>query len=120
MKRTLIAIIVTTLCAAGFAVQAGPRGGDEANAEKRIERRIDKMSERLGLDANQRAAVESLMREQMEKRRAFREESKARMDEILTEEQRAQLDQIRTERRGKRKARMAERRAQRQAKEPKS
>ncbi len=65
------------------------------DAEQRIEQRLQRMTQRLGLDANQQEQMRSLLKEQQEQRDVQRAERmkqreamQARMDEILSPEQR--------------------------------
>ncbi|NKC17043.1 MAG: hypothetical protein GKR94_34060 [Gammaproteobacteria bacterium] len=108
MQHTLIAWLLGILCATAFVgnASAGPE-----RAEGRAARYVERMAERLDLSNEQRAQLDTIVREQGDKRRALREESQARIEGILTAQQREQWARSREARKAARKARREARRA---------
>lgn len=68
-------------------------------------RRLDRMTERLGLDPDQRTAMEALFKAHAAKRQAMRDEMQAGVKSILSEEQEANLSEMRENRREHRRER---------------
>jgi len=92
MKKTIVALMLSaTLIPA--AVFAGSHYGDK------IEHRVERMTEQLQLNEQQRVEVQKIFEEQYEKKRAMREqmraETQARIGKVLTPEQQAQWQQQR-------------------------
>ena len=80
------------------------------------ERMVEHMSRQLDLTDDQRARLETIFEEQGEKMRDLRDETRQRIDGVLTEEQRAKAEQLREQRQEKweaRKDKWKERRDQR-------
>lgn len=92
MKKTLIATVAAAVILPSIIFAAPGHWG------KHGERMINHMSEKLELNADQRSQVEALFKEQHEKRKALRQDTHARLNEILTDEQQAKLEQMREER----------------------
>lgn len=74
----------------------------EARKAKKMERRLAKMQEKLGLTDDQVAQMKVIMTEQHTKRKALRDETKQRMTAVMTPEQAAQFEAMRAERKGHR------------------
>lgn len=92
MKKTFIASAVAAIVLPAVIMAAPGHGG------KHGDRMINHMSEKLELTAEQKTQVESLFQEQHEKRKALREETHARLNDILNDEQQTKFEQMRTER----------------------
>ena len=103
--KTILALVLGASTALATIGVTAANHRDGAGAERWIEQRAERMSERLGMSETQRGELEALMREQAEAHRAMRESNRARLDALLTEEQRTQLEQMQAERREHRQAR---------------
>lgn len=88
-----------------LAQAPGRAGGMMPDPEAQIDIRIQRMTQMLGLTAEQQDAMQRLMREQIERRQAMREAMRERVSGILTEEQLAQWQQMRRGRQGMRPGR---------------
>jgi len=88
-----------------LAQAPGRTGGMMPDPEALIDIRIQRMTQMLGLTAEQQDAMRTLMREQIERRQAMREAMRERVSRILTEEQQAQWQQMRRGRHGMRPGR---------------
>lgn len=73
----------------------------EARKAKKMERRLAKMQEKLGLTDAQVAQMKVIMSEQHAKKKALRDETKQRMTSVMTPEQAQQFETMRAERKGK-------------------
>ena len=98
LKRTALLVGLATLTVVGVSVAAPGK-----NVEQRIEKRIERITERLDLSPEQAESLATVMREQAAKRQALREETRTRVDAILTDEQRAQASQLREQRKERRR-----------------
>lgn len=74
----------------------------EARKAKKMERRLARMQEKLGLTDDQVAQMKTVMTEQHAKKKALRDESKQRMTAIMTPEQAQQFEAMRAEHKGRR------------------
>jgi periplasmic protein CpxP/Spy len=88
-------IIATTLALS--TVLSGAVLADTSTSQHH-QRYLDRLSEQLDLTPEQKREVSELHAEQYEKRKALRDETRNRMDEILTAEQRQKLDTIHQQR----------------------
>lgn len=105
MKKRLLATVLMVLPLAGMANDAG-----HDRHEKKTPHYVVKMTEQLGLSAEQSATLERIFIDHREKMRALREETEQKVDALLTEEQRATLQALKEERNMQRKAQHGERR----------
>jgi Spy/CpxP family protein refolding chaperone len=99
------AIAGFTATTAAFSGPMGCPGDGSAFTDQRLER----MTERLGLSAEQQAQVRTILDEQRAARDLQRQETHQRIDAVLTEAQRAQRDQFIQARLDRRLDRMVER-----------
>lgn len=102
----LVAVTTTVPAADG---SGGPRH------EQRMGRHLDRLTEALDLSDTQRTQLETVMSEQAEKRRALREETRARVNGVLTADQQAQFKEMREKRREARRGRRHEHRHDRKS-----
>ena len=88
------------IIAASFALATGPSGSLLAVTDQSQphQRHLDRLSERLELTPEQKREVGELHAQQYEKRKALREETRTRMNEILDAEQREKLEAMHRER----------------------
>lgn len=98
MRKAILAIalsaaIPAAIAAGGIASQGevGPSYGPK----------VERLAQKLNLTDEQKTQLESIFAEQGEKRQALREETRARMQEVLTAEQLTQLDEMRQQRKGR-------------------
>lgn len=63
-----------------------------------LERRMERLDERLGLTEEQKPKVEAILREQREKIQAVRQETRKRLKEVLTPEQLEKFERLHEER----------------------
>ena len=81
----------------GYGPGAGMRGG-RGDPAQRIQRRLARMSQYLGLNEAQQAQVKAILEEQQAKRVALRKETHTRISAVLNEQQRASFEQMRAKR----------------------
>lgn len=125
MKRLTPTLILTFLAAGaalpGGAEPGGKRGEHGEMFEKRVEMRLEHLSKKLDLSAEQKTKIEALMKARAEKRKAEMEAMKkkheaeraaaeAEIRAVLTPEQAKKFDELAA----KRKEKMKERREKRQ------
>lgn len=87
MKNVVKKLVVTMALVVSFGVSAQDRKEKLKNAtpEERVEMRSDKMSEKLGLDENQKKKVKEVFAAQQKENAAVREEMKAKREKALAE-----------------------------------
>lgn len=95
-------IVFLTLLIAGFSANAAFAhcgtcgiGGEKGSMHDKMHDKNQKMAEQLGLSEEQAKQVDTLMQEKMKKKKAFRSESKEKIDAIK-EEYDAKLKKILT------------------------
>ncbi len=91
MKKTILTLTGAALIAASTLTLA-----ERGNAERYVER----MKEKLSLTDTQSEQVKTIMQEQHAKKQALRDETKSRVNAVLTEEQVAKLDAMRAKHEG--------------------
>ena len=99
LKRTALLVGLAALTVVGASVAAPGK-----NAEQRIEKRVERITERLNLSPEQADTLATVMREQAAKQQALREETRTRIDSILNDEQRAQAAEMREQRKERRQS----------------
>lgn len=92
MKQLIIATTLALSTVLSGAVLA------DTSKSQHHQRYLDRLSEQLDLTPEQQREVSDLHAEQYEKRKALRDETRNRMDEILTLEQREKLETIHQQR----------------------
>lgn len=97
MKNRMKAVVVLGLALSlGQILQAhcGKCGmeGDHKNHEERMDKRMDHMSDKLGLTPEQRTQIEAIKNEKQEKLKALHEETQIKIKAVLTEEQKAKFE----------------------------
>lgn len=104
MKKTiLIGGMVLGLAAGGSSLlltapELSARSKDfQAHAEERQQRRLDRLTEKLDLTADQRTKIKALFDDQRAKMKAIHEETRKKMMALLTPEQKAQLEKLHEE-----------------------
>lgn len=97
MKKTFLAIALS------FSIPAAVAFGLGSQDEYGLSRgpSVDRLAQALKLTDQQKTQLEAIFAEQGEKRRALWEETRARMQEVLTAEQLTQLDEMRQHRKGR-------------------
>jgi periplasmic protein CpxP/Spy len=106
MKKLLLAIALGAISIMGSVSYAANGAG---KMDERINHRVERMTQHLGLSEAQAAELTTVMRDQAEKRKALREEARAKVQTILNDEQRAKADKWREERKDRRQARRGKR-----------
>lgn len=104
IKKIATVTVLTALLATGVAM-AKPFGDPEKMAAW-LDKRIERMTEKLSLNDDQAAKVKTIMQEQMEKRKAMMEqhrtETEARLGTVLTSEQMQKMQEMKEKRKEKR------------------
>ena len=94
MNKKLIGfVMILTL---PLAVLAGPGGGSREGHWRGP--KIERLAEKLGLTDEQKGKVEAIFSEQGAKHRAIREETRTRLQSVLTPEQVSNMDALRQRR----------------------
>jgi Spy/CpxP family protein refolding chaperone len=108
IKKIATVTVLTTLLAAGIAV-AKPSFDDPEKMTAWLDKRVERMTEKLSLTNDQATQMKTIMQEQMEKRKAMmeqhRKETEERFATVLNEEQMKKMQELkekRKEMRGKR------------------
>jgi protein CpxP len=91
MKNVVKKLVVAMALIVSFGVSAQDRKEKLKNTtpEERIEMRTDKMSEKLGLDENQKKKVKEVFAAQQKENKAVREEMKAEREKALADKKAA-------------------------------
>lgn len=109
MKKTMIPLAASlALLIAGPVAAQPPMGGGALGGPSSAEQRLERMTEQLGLTAEQQASIAALFEAQASQRDPMRADFRARIDAVLTDEQRAKRDAQIAARIDRRVARMAE------------
>lgn len=94
MRKMLIASAFALTTVISAPVFAG--SGVEADHGERM---MQRMTEKLGLSAEQQEQIRTIHTEQMARHKDIREQTKSRMQEVLTDEQEKKLQELHNERR---------------------
>jgi protein CpxP len=94
MKNVVKKLVVAMALVFSFGVQAQDRKEKIKNAtpEERVEMRTEKLSEKLGLDENQKKKVKEILIAQQNENKAVREEIKAEREKIKAEREKARAE----------------------------
>ena len=98
MNKKIISIALAL--ALPLTVAAFP-GGDPAGMAAHDNAKIERMAKRLDLNADQKAKVEAIFKEQQDKMKAIHDETRTRIQGVLTKEQIAKMDSMKKEHHGK-------------------
>jgi len=69
-------------------------GGEGGRSEARQANRVERLTQKLNLTAEQKTKMETIFKQRQEKFDAIRTETRARMQDVLSSEQMTQLDQL--------------------------
>jgi len=72
--------------------------GDKGDFEGHHGHRVERMAKTLDLNAEQKSKVEVIFKEQHEKLKAIHEETRTRLQEVLTKEQITKMDEMKKQR----------------------
>lgn len=110
MKKatTLALALFTTAALAGTANAATPAPGPHRHHGVNADRIVQHMNKDLNLSADQQSALKTIFQEQGQKMRALREQTRSKINQVLTPEQQAKAKQLREERIKKFKEKRAE------------
>jgi Spy/CpxP family protein refolding chaperone len=97
MKKTVTALTLGAILIPA-AVFAGNHFGGHYFGERHDGHRLARMAEHLQLSEQQQTQVQQIFTEQRDKRTALREETRSRIDAVLSEEQRAKVQTWREQR----------------------
>ena len=97
MKKSFLAIALSLAIPA--AIAAGLASPDAVGPPRGPN--LDRLAQALNLTDQQKTDLKAIFADQGKKRRALREETRARMQEVLTAEQLAQLDEMRQSRKAR-------------------
>ena len=110
MNKLTTVLAAAILGTSAFAVIASPDDGDrESRHQERMERRMQHMTEYLGLSNDQQDKIKSMYDQDKEERKARREVMHQQLESVLTSEQREKWQKHREERQAKRCDRFKER-----------
>ena len=110
MKKTItLSATILTLVLATAASAKPPWMGYGTSQEGRLDHKIERMTEQLGLTPEQQAEVRAIFEARRAQRDAERKAVREQVDAVLTEEQRAARDAQIEQRIERRVARMADR-----------
>jgi len=98
MNKKIISIALAL--ALPLTVAAFP-GGDPAGMAAHDNARIERMAKNLDLSADQKAKVEVIFKEQHDKMRAIHDETRTRIQGVLSKEQIAKMEAMKKEHHGK-------------------
>lgn len=97
MKKTLLWAALTVLLPLGLQADEGMHKGEMK------EKRLEHLTKKLDLTAEQQASLSTILDEQHAKMKALHEETQSRIDSILTPEQKAKRAQMKDEMKEKKK-----------------
>jgi Spy/CpxP family protein refolding chaperone len=81
-----------------LTVAAFPGGGDGGRFEGHRGDRVERMAKDLNLNAEQKSQLEAIFKEQREKFEAIHQDTRARIQKVLTPEQQAKFDDLKKQR----------------------
>lgn len=88
-------ILGSSVAMASLPASAGwDSKGAYCDPKNKVERKLNRMSEKLNLNTEQRAEIRVILEQQQEQMAAIRADGKARMNAVLTDEQQAELADI--------------------------
>ena len=93
-KVTTLALALFTSAALAGTAMAGPKHGPGPGSERMVKH----MTEELNLSEQQQGQVKAIFDEQGKKMRALHDETKGKIDQVLTPEQKAKAKELREER----------------------
>lgn len=106
MKKLITAATVIVLGSIALTGFASPyERGDRYNS--RAEHRLERMTEHLKLSDEQQQQIKALIDQQIEARKAAKQQMKNKIRAVLTDEQKATFDEMQAARKDKREKRMA-------------
>lgn len=97
MKKFAITAAALCIAAAGASAFAcdGPKGAHDGKRFKGPEKRLEHLSEKLGLTAAQREQAQQILEAERGKHEAAHADTKAALAKILTSEQAAKFEEMR-------------------------
>lgn len=102
MNKKAICIVL----ALGFPLAASAGAGPKGDFESRHGKKMERMYKELNLTEEQKPQVEAVYKEQHEKIRAIRNETRGKLEQILTPEQMAKFDEMKKKRKEQYKKKM--------------
>jgi protein CpxP len=90
--------IITIALALALPLTVAAYPGDKGDFEGHHGNRVERLAKKLDLNAEQKSKVEVIFKEQHEKLKAIHEETRARLQEVLTKEQMAKMDEMKKQR----------------------
>jgi protein CpxP len=94
MNKKIITIALALALPLTVAAAPEDKGGFEGHHGNRVEH----MAKKLDLNAEQKSKVEAIFKEQHEKFKTIHEETRARLQGVLTEEQMTKMDEMKKQR----------------------
>ena len=93
--------IITLTLALALPLTAAAFPGDNGGFEGHHANRIERLTKNLDLTAEQKTKVEAIFKEQEGKFKAIHEETRTRLQEVLTKEQMTKFDELKKQRHDK-------------------
>jgi Spy/CpxP family protein refolding chaperone len=90
--------IITLALALALPLTATAFSGDKGDFKGHHANRVEHMSKHLDLTAEQKTKVEALFKEQDEKLKIIHEETRTRLQEVLSKEQMTKMDDMKKQR----------------------
>jgi protein CpxP len=91
--------IITLALALALPLTVAAFPGDQADFEGRHANRVERLTKELNLTPEQKTKVEAIFKEQHEKFKTIHEETRKRLEEVLSKEQMAKMDDMKKQRR---------------------
>jgi Spy/CpxP family protein refolding chaperone len=98
MRKAILGILLAGFLVGGFFVSGAPAalahmsGDRQADMQRREERRLERLTEALGLTADQQAKIKALFDAQRAKMKAIHEETRTKMMALLNSDQKAKFE----------------------------
>jgi periplasmic protein CpxP/Spy len=93
--------IITLALALSLPLTAAAFPGDQGDFEGHHANRVEHLTKELNLTPEQKTKVETIFKEQHEKIKIIHEETRRRLEEVLTKEQMTKMDDMKRQRREK-------------------
>jgi len=113
-KKIVTIVLALTLPLTVSAYQGGDGFRSEGQGQKG--NKVERLAKKLNLTADQKTKVEAIFKQQKEKFNAIKEETRIRMQDVLSSDQMKELDQIKQQRKQRKQERKENRKNNKQNK----
>lgn len=92
----LLVVLLSCFCLSAFAATPATKAAPDGS--KMIEKRLDHMQKKLELTADQRSQLQGIYQDEWQQQKQLRDNTKTKVDAVLTPAQQAKLDKQKAKR----------------------